>query len=166
MRSRRPLHLHKVGAFGSLCILGACAAGGLRQRLLLQNDTKRVGFPTLAGSSALRDRHQGHRDQVAKLTQRRTASVKSRIRADLKSAATRLKAFYINTDLDDARRVGLMATCAQLELDCQRVVPPKLSSPEVMDCVDKTPLRSFECSLVHAHRGILLQASAGSDSQT
>ena len=28
--------------------------------------------------------------------------------------------------------------------DCERVVPPKLSSPEVLHCVEQTALRSFE----------------------
>ncbi|CAK9068479.1 Uncharacterized protein SCF082_LOCUS34474 [Durusdinium trenchii] len=79
-----------------------------------------------------------------------------------RSSSGRLKAFYINTDLDDARRTGLEATCQELELDCERVVPPKLSSPEVQRCVDETPLRSFECSLVHAHRGILQRIEGGS----
>eukprot|EP00439_Symbiodinium_sp_Y106_P046097 s4639_g5.t2 len=73
----------------------------------------------------------------------------------------KLKAYYINTDLDDARRSGLESTCAQLDLDCERVMPPKLSSEEVLNCVDSTPLRSFECSLVYAHRGILKQISSG-----
>ncbi|CAE7035751.1 unnamed protein product [Symbiodinium sp. CCMP2592] len=73
----------------------------------------------------------------------------------------KLKAYYINTDLDDGRRSGLESTCAQLDLDCERVTPPKLSSEEVLNCVDSTPLRSFECSLVFAHRGILKQISSG-----
>ncbi|CAE7335034.1 unnamed protein product [Symbiodinium sp. CCMP2456] len=73
----------------------------------------------------------------------------------------KLKAYYINTDLDDARRSGLESTCVQLDLDCERVMPPKLSSEEVLNCVDSTPLRSFECSLVYAHRGILKQISSG-----
>lgn len=74
----------------------------------------------------------------------------------------RLKAFYINTDLDSARREGLEITCLQLELDCERVVPPKLSSPAVQRCVEQTPLRSFECSLVHAHKKILERISRSS----
>ncbi|CAE7781689.1 unnamed protein product, partial [Symbiodinium necroappetens] len=73
----------------------------------------------------------------------------------------KLKAYYINTDLDDARRSGLESTCVQLDLDCERVMPPKLGSEEVLNCVDSTPLRSFECSLVYAHRGILKQISSG-----
>eukprot|EP00913_Durusdinium_trenchii_P029076 g27263.t1 len=32
----------------------------------------------------------------------------------------------------------------------------------VQRCVDETPLRSFECSLVHAHRGILQRIEGGS----
>ncbi|CAJ1411479.1 unnamed protein product [Effrenium voratum] len=75
----------------------------------------------------------------------------------------KLKAYFINTDLDEARRRGAEETCRQLGLDCRRVVPPQLRSAEVQRCVETTPLRAFECSLVHAHRSILRQIRAAQD---
>ena len=85
-------------------------------------------------------------------------------RASLRrSEELRLKAYYINTELDEARRVGMEATCLLLDLNCQRVVPPLLSDHVVRRCVEETPLRAFECSLVHAHRGILRHIRAAGE---
>ncbi|CAJ1331084.1 unnamed protein product [Effrenium voratum] len=88
-------------------------------------------------------------------------------RAQRSSAASqgrkKLKAYFINTDLDEARRRGAEETCRQLGLDCRRVVPPQLRSAEVQRCAETTPLRAFECSLVHAHRSILRQIRAAQD---
>jgi len=66
-----------------------------------------------------------------------------------------MKAFYINTDVDAERRLGMLATCARLHLDCQRVVPPAPGNREVQHCARDSGLKPFECSLVLAHRGIL-----------
>ena len=72
----------------------------------------------------------------------------------------RLKAYYINTELDEPRRLGMEATCSELDLDCSRVVLPRLGDAVVRRCVEETKLRAFECSLAHAHRGILRRVRA------
>mmetsp|Transcript_56054 Transcript_56054/g.173803 ORF Transcript_56054/g.173803 Transcript_56054/m.173803 type:complete len:209 (-) Transcript_56054:105-731(-) len=70
-----------------------------------------------------------------------------------------MKAFFINADLDVERRVGMLATCELLRLDCERVAPPALDDPEVQRCVREAELKPFECSLTLAHAGILATIS-------
>eukprot|EP00929_Paragymnodinium_shiwhaense_P105856 TRINITY_DN70917_c0_g1_i1.p2 TRINITY_DN70917_c0_g1~~TRINITY_DN70917_c0_g1_i1.p2 ORF type:complete len:257 (-),score=40.59 TRINITY_DN70917_c0_g1_i1:307-1077(-) len=70
------------------------------------------------------------------------------------------KAFFINSDLDAERRVGLLRLCEQLHLQCTRVVPPSLESSAVKECLANTGLNSFQCSLVHAHKQIILTIKA------
>lgn len=68
-----------------------------------------------------------------------------------------MRAFYINTHLDEERREGMLKVCEFLKLNCIRVVPPALNSSIVRTCLATTEMNHFECSLVHAHRNILLK---------
>ena len=74
-----------------------------------------------------------------------------------------MRAFFINADLDISRRAETLAMCEQLQLQCARIVPPALDSPDVLACVSETAshpepdrrLRPWECSLSHTHKMML-----------
>lgn len=101
--------------------------------------------------------------QPAVSTSSMAASSGDHIHAQAGGSGKRMKAFYINTQFDEPRRRGMEAMCESIQIDCERVPPPGLSSKEVVTCVAEADLSPFECSLVHAHRHILSTISSMSE---
>lgn len=70
--------------------------------------------------------------------------------------------YFINAEVDKKRRIEILEMCAELQFDCQRIVPPPIGDPEVKACSTAADLRPWECSLSYAHMQILSTVAASS----